>query len=51
VHPSGDVAVTQTLRRLCGGEVDISTVSAEFSPYQSYLSLHMWKALDDGYFN
>ena len=47
IYPAGDAAVNRSLRTLAGDRHDPQEVSLKFAPFQTYLALHMWKAIDD----
>ncbi len=50
IWPDGDLAVRQTFAQLTGkAEKQTEALAAEFSPYRSYLALHMWRARNMGY--
>lgn len=46
VFPDNDVAIANGLRRLCGAEPAHTEVASVYSPFRSYLYLHIWGGVD-----
>ncbi len=46
VFPENDVAIANGLTRLCGEKSSYSDVASFYSPFRSYLCLHVWKGID-----
>ena len=49
IFPAGDAAIIKGTNILCEKKMTIEEFSVPFSPYRSYLSQHIWLALDNGY--
>ncbi len=49
VWSEGDSSLQKGLKMLSDGvSIEASEITADFSPYRSYLALHVWKGIDDG---
>ena len=46
IWPDGDVAARKTLEKLTSKRRKTVRTAARFSPYRSYLALHMWRYVD-----
>ncbi|MEO1394083.1 MAG: DNA-3-methyladenine glycosylase 2 family protein [Cyanobacteria bacterium J06634_5] len=46
IWPDGDTAARKTLEQLTSKRRKTTRTAAHFTPYRSYLALHMWKHLD-----
>jgi len=49
IYPETDVAIIQGIKKLCGEYVNHISVANEFTPYRSYLCLHIWMGVDSGF--
>lgn len=49
VWSEGDSSLQKGIALLCNGaQVNAGELAAEFSPFRSYLALHVWKGIDTG---
>ena len=46
IWPDGDVTARKTLEKLTSKRRKTSRTAVQFSPYRSYLALHMWRYVD-----